>query len=292
MGTGIVSVALLLDDRVTLSRIVLALAGGVWLALALHLAQRFVRDRASLAGDARSPAALTGVAATAVLATRLAMLGWTPSAVALLAIAVALWAVLMPPLLAAWSAPAAGTAFMLTVATESLALPLVALALRDRTHWLVAVALVPFVLGLCFYPLVLARFDLRELAIGEGDHWVSGGALAICALVAADLGLAAKQLAVLRAGALDDAALALWALAILWLPLLVGLEVAHRRVRYDLRRWATVFPVGMYAACSFAVAAAVSAPAIASFARVWVWVAVALWLVVAAATVRRMTADG
>jgi hypothetical protein len=146
--------------------------------------------------------------------------------------------------------------------------------------------------GPWLYPLVLARFDLRELATGEGDHWVSGGALAICALVAADLGLAAKQLAVLRAGALDDVALALWVLALVWLPLLVGLEVVHRRVRYDLRRWATVFPVGMYAACSFAVGAAVSAPAISRFARVWVWVAVALWLVVAAATVRRLTARG
>jgi tellurite resistance protein TehA-like permease len=288
MGTGIVSVALLLDGRVTLSRIVVALAGGVWLVLALHVALRLARDRAALAADAKSPAALTGVAATAVLATRLAMLGWTASAVVLVVIALALWVALMPPVLAAWSAPAAGTAFMLTVATESLALPLVALALREHAHWLVAVALAPFVLGLCLYPFVLVRFDLRELTTGEGDHWVSGGALAICALVAADLGLAARQLAVLRAGALDDVAVALWALAILWLALLVVLEVVHRRVRYDLRRWATVFPVGMYAVCSFAVAAAVSAPAIASFARVWVWVAVALWLVVSAATVRSL----
>ena len=45
------------------------------------------------------------------------------------------------------------------LATESLALPLVALATRERAHLLVAAAFAPFVLGLCFYPLVLARFE-------------------------------------------------------------------------------------------------------------------------------------
>jgi tellurite resistance protein TehA-like permease len=56
---------------------------------------------------------------------------------------------------------------------------------------------------------------------------------------------------------------------------------------YDVRRWSTVFPVGMYAACSFLVGAAADAPAITDFARVWVWVGVVVWVVVFAAKLRR-----
>lgn len=66
-----------------------------------------------------------------------------------------------------------------------------------------------------------------------------------------------------------------------------GREALHPRLGYDVRRWSTVFPVGMYAACSFIVGVAASAPAITDFARVWVWVAVAVWLVVFAAMLRR-----
>jgi hypothetical protein len=43
----------------------------------------------------------------------------------------------------------------------------------------------------------------------------------------------------------------------------------------------------MYAACSFVVGAAAGAPAITSFARVWVWVALAVWSIAFAAMLRR-----
>jgi hypothetical protein len=60
----------------------------------------------------------------------------------------------------------------------------------------------------------------------------------------------------------------------LWLPILLVAEARWPRTTYDVGRWSTVFPVGMYAACSFVVGAVASAPAITDFARVWVWVAV------------------
>jgi uncharacterized membrane protein YoaK (UPF0700 family) len=43
----------------------------------------------------------------------------------------------------------------------------------------------------------------------------------------------------------------------------------------------------MYAACSFVVGAAAGASALTHFAQVWIWVALAVWLVVATGTVRR-----
>jgi hypothetical protein len=75
MGTAIVSIGLSLDDRETLSRILLVIDVAAWLALGLLLAGRAARDRDRVHREARSPAALTGVAGTAVLGIRLVLLG-------------------------------------------------------------------------------------------------------------------------------------------------------------------------------------------------------------------------
>ena len=55
---------------------------------------------------------------------------------------------------------------------------------------------------------------------------------------------------------------------------------------YEVRRWSTVFPLGMYAASSFVVGAVAHAGAITTFARVWVWIALASWAIVFAITIR------
>jgi hypothetical protein len=47
---------------------------------------------------------------------------------------------------------------------------------------------------------------------------------------------------------------AIYVLALAWLPVLVTAEIALPRLRFDPRRWATVFPLCMYAAAGFAVA--------------------------------------
>jgi hypothetical protein len=43
----------------------------------------------------------------------------------------------------------------------------------------------------------------------------------------------------------------------------------------------------MYAAASFAVGSALRSEVIIHFARVWVWIALAAWMLIAAATLRR-----
>jgi tellurite resistance protein TehA-like permease len=72
-----------------------------------------------------------------------------------------------------------------------------------------------------------------------------------------------------------------------WLPVLVAAEVIRPRLGYDVRRWATVFPLGMYAACSFVVATAVHDGGLRRFAQAWTWVAAAGWLAVLIAAVVR-----
>ena len=226
-----------------------------------------------------------------MLGVRLAMLGWTWAGIAALAIAVVVWVLLLGPVLAYWRTPTDGSSLVLIVATESLAVLAATLSVMERTDWLLVIAVVPFVLGLAFYVFAIARFDLRQLTAGHGDHWITGGALAISTLAAGKLLAGAKALAILGGGSgvLKDVALVLWVLTMLWLPVLVVAEITHRRLRYDVRRWSTVFPVGMYAACSFVVGSAAHAGAITSFARVWVWIAVAVWAVVLVAMLYRGT---
>jgi tellurite resistance protein TehA-like permease len=290
MGTGIVSIALSLDKHETLSRILLVIAALVWIALGMLLAGGVLHDRARVDREASSPAALTGVAGTAVLGTRLVLLGWSWAGIVLLVIALAFWLALLGPVLGHWVTPTIGVSLVLTVSTESLAVLSATLAGAERTHWLLYAALAPFLLGLVFYVFVISRFDLRQLLVGRGDHWITGGALAISALAAGKITLTAHALHQLAGlgGAPKTVSVVLWVLTMAWLPVLLVAEALRPRPGYDVRRWSTVFPFGMYAACSFVVGAAAHAGAITDFAEVWVWVALAVWAVVLVAMVRRM----
>lgn len=289
MGTGIVSVSLSLDGEKTISRILLAVAGVMWMALTLLVLARAARDRAGFLADARKPSALTAVAGTAVLGTGLTALGWSWAAIALLVIAVAAWAALIGPVLANLQTPTVGASLLLAVSTESLAELGATLAAADNARWLLAASLVPFALGICFYVFVIARFDTRQIGSGRGDHWITGGALAISTLAAGRIAAAAKALSMLGngGGVMKALALGLWIATMLWLPVLLAAELARPRLRYDVRRWSTVFPVGMYAACGFVVGTVAEINASTSFARVWVWIALAVWAVVFGAMLRR-----
>ena len=288
MGTGIVSVALSLDGEETISKVLLAITAVIWVTLAAVAAARVIHDRGGLRADARTPPALTSVAGTAVLGTGLTALGWSWAAIALLVIAACLWVALIGPVLANLERPAVGATLLLAVATESLAELAATLAAQEHARWLLAAALAPFALGLCFYVFVIARFAVRELADGMGDHWITGGALAISTLAAGRITASAKSLSMLGGGGgVQALTLGLWIATMLWLPVLVVAEVRWPRLRYDVRRWSTVFPVGMYAACSFVVGTAAAAGAATSFARAWVWIALAVWAVVFAAMLRR-----
>lgn len=294
MGTGIVSVSLSLTGSETLSRVVLAFAAATWVVLAAVLGLRCLGDRDRAYREARSPAGLTAVAATAVLGARLVPLGERAEAAILLAVAAISWACLMTLVARKRSLPATGSVFMLTVSTVSLAVLAAILSAPAHSPYILYGSLVLLVGGAAAYPLALARFDLGELLKGPGDHWVAGGALAICALAAAEVSLSAARLRTLGAlsGVLHAGSVALWIAAMLWLgPLVVG-EFAAPRLRYDVRRWATVFPVGMYAACSHQVARAAGIDPIDRFAAVWTWVAFVLWVAVTAAMVARGIGHG
>ncbi len=289
MGTGIVSIDLSLNGSETVSRLLLVVGGLVWIGLGLVVADRLIRDRRRVRLEAGSPAALTGIAGTAVLGARVALLGWHWVGGGLLALALVLWLALVPRVLRRWVTPTVGVSFMLAVSTESLAVLAAVLSIQEKVVWLAVAALVALILGLIAYCFVLARFDLHQLFVGRGDHWVSGGALAIAALACGPIAQAAHDLDALHdlRSTLDAAAVALWVAAILWLPAILIAEIVAPRLDYDARRWSTVFPVGMYAACSFVVGDVDDAHGLTDFAKVWTWIALVLWLVVVLGLLRR-----
>jgi len=91
MATGIVSVGLQLAGHRTLSLIALAVDMALWLLLATAFTNELLRHRDRWTAQAATPPALTAVAATTVLGTRLSLLGWQEVAAALLAMAALVW---------------------------------------------------------------------------------------------------------------------------------------------------------------------------------------------------------
>jgi tellurite resistance protein TehA-like permease len=292
MGTGIVSIGLALDHQQTLSQISLGIAVVLWLGLLAVFVDRRLRQPRRWEQEARAPGVLTLIAGTAVLGDRLTILGEAWAGYLLLVLALLLWIGLLPRALRHWTSPSAGIAFMLTVATESLAVLAALLALEDRLAWLAASALAPLVLGLGAYLFVLARVDLRQLLLGRGDHWIFGGALAIATLACARTTAALDATSALAGihPALDDATLALWAAGVLWLPALLAGELIAPRIGFDAGRWSTVFPLGMYAVCSIATGSITGIGGISSFGRVWIWPAFAVLTVVLVGTLSRAAA--
>ncbi len=289
MASGIVSIDLYSDHQPVVSAILLWFAAGAWLLLAIMLGVRLAYQRDRFAREAISPAAFTGVAGTAVLGTRLAIHDdYHAAAAALLAVSGLCWAVLVVPVLRHWKTPTAGVSFILVAATESLAVLGADLAVSYHADWLVSAAVAALVLGLAFYVFTAARFDLRDLLTGKGDHWIAGGALAICALAAGHVTQAAAALGQFSGQhqALTTSTLVLWCLAMVWLLPLVNAEILRPRLGNDVRRWATVFPLGVYAASSSTTGQVTGITGITSFGQAWTWVAFAGWLLALAGLFR------
>src|ERR1700761_8201273 len=184
MACGVVSVDFRAVGQPVLSAVMFWFAAAVWLLLLGVLAVPLACQRGRFTRESRSPVTLTSVAAAGVHGTRLAVQDYRVAAAALLALAAAGWAVLLVPVLRHWHTPATGVSFVAGVATTSLALPSAVLAVTYAARWLLIAAAALLLLALALYVFTAARFDLRQLTSGPGDHWIAGGALAIAALTA------------------------------------------------------------------------------------------------------------
>ncbi|MFA3838769.1 tellurite resistance/C4-dicarboxylate transporter family protein [Streptomyces aureus] len=288
MATGIISVGLNLTGHSVLSGITLVLAAALWLVLAADFASRLLRERDRWQSEADTPPALTAVAATAVLGTRISMFGWQTLAEALLALAALVWPMLLINVVRHWKPRMPGAVFLGCVATQGLVVLAATLVPAVGAHWLGFTGMVLFWGGIVLYCLALLHFDLREVASGAGDHWVAGGALAISALAASKLvatGLWNED----DTDVLRTMSFLLLALDVAWYVVLAVAEVRWPRPSYDARRWSTVFPMGMTAAAALSVSAAADVPWLKGPGQVLVWIAVAAWLATLFGTFRSRT---
>jgi len=294
MATAVLSVALHLAGFESFSRSWLAISCAIWVVLFGVVTTRLAAARARWVREADTPASLTGVAATTVIGTRLALFGWDVVPVAALVVALIASVVLIHAVIEHWRSPAVGVHFLLCVAMEGLAVLGATLAVTLDAEWLGAAALVPFVTGLFFYVLVLRRFSLIELEVGAGDHWIWTGGLAISALAAGRLtsASAGAPWGAPIHGVLCQATLVILGLALAGYAVLVGCEVRWPRLRFDVRRWATAFPLGMTAAATIEAATATGVGFLRPIGIALIWPTVVVCSVLLVASARHVVSAG
>ncbi len=315
MATGIISIGAAQQELLGLAEVLYAIAAAAFVVLLVLLAVRLLVYPRLVGEDLTSHlkgfAFLTVVAGTNVLGgASIVVHGWWGLGRGLWWAGIVLWAVLVYAALipAVLKGPKPGlgdgingTWFLLTVATESIAVLGALLLARDGGDLLAFTCLAAFLLGIVLYLIVMTMVFLRwtflELSPTEADPpaWVAAGAVAITVLAGSNLLLARTASARIdRLGpAIEMLVVLAWATATFWFPLMIAIGVWRhliRRVplRYHPSYWALVFPLGMYGAATFRMRAAIGLDALE-----WVpKVALALALVAWAAAFVGMLATG
>ncbi|MDL4817792.1 SLAC1 family transporter [Actinomadura opuntiae] len=288
MATGIVSVGLDLAGFAWATRVLLAATAVLWIVMAVTFGLRLRGGRDRRRAQESSPVTLTAVAGTGVFGVGLLLFKRDVAAEALLALMAVAWALLLPQVVRHLGRRLPGSAYLVTVATQSLVVLSSTLSKQLSVRWLLWPAGALLALGLLLYAFVLSRFDFDQLLHGAGDHWVLAGALSISALACAKLALAAGPPA---PRALEWLTLAILAVAFSWYALLVCAEIRRPRTGYDGRRWSTVFPLGMTAAAAMTAGTVIGLHWLTVLGRVLLWPALAVWAVVAVGAVRHAAAS-
>lgn len=305
MATGIISHdlgALGLKELAALSLLVAIVAYACLLVLTVIRVVCFPRRvMADLGSQQHGPGFLTLVAATGILGVALAPILRRASAAVWLLDAV-LWVGLTYAFLADVAAHArkpqatrgiSGNWLLAVVATQSVALlgPLVATQFGDMQELVLFASVCLFLIGCFLYlalvPLIVQRLELLSLTPRQftPDYWINMGAMAITTLAGTTLISVPGQWPFFRQVVpfLVGLTLLFWAGATWWIPLLILLEtwrhlLRHVRVVYSAEYWSAVFPVGMYAACTFELAALIQLNVLLTAATWFAYVAAALWI--------------
>ncbi|HEY7325329.1 MAG TPA: tellurite resistance/C4-dicarboxylate transporter family protein [Streptosporangiaceae bacterium] len=316
MATGIVSTGTYLLGPSWLSVAFLAVGSAGLAVLTVALIARLISYRPHVVADIRAPDRVFGfftiTAGLDVLGARFALAGH-PLVTAILAIvAAAIW------LLLTYGVPASllltrasdsilssvnGSWLIWIVATQSLSVAAAVLvpAWPSRAGLLAPVAAALWGVGLLLYLVVVGLILLRWLTIPMTPatlgppYWILMGATAISVYAGAhDLDLP-KSIPVIAAtaGFTEGFSFALWAFGTWWIPLLIILglwrHVRHQwPLTYEPTLWSIVFPLGMYSVATLTFGKAAGLVFLHPVAHVMLWVAVAAWVLVAAAFLGRL----
>jgi tellurite resistance protein TehA-like permease len=185
-----------------------------------------------------------------------------------------------------------------TVGTSGVAIVTAQFALLGHDIELWTIGLVTWLIAIGIYGVVTWLILWRARAapsaeIWRPDSWVLMGGLAIATLAGDRLHLAAQT--IISADwliiAVRVVTIGTWVLATLWIPLLVYITARHLELRFSGAWWATVFPLGMYSAATYAMLMETGWSPFRIVSLVFFWIALATWVltvVAAAAAVTRL----
>jgi len=307
MATGIISLAAHLQGhgRVALALFVLNCMAYVvlWLLMLLRVWRYPRQALADLLDHLRGPGYFTWVAASCVLGSQFILLQADyPMAMALWLFAALLWLGLTYTIFTGFTVKQEkptlqqginGAWLLAVVATQSIAVLAALLAghavqpLRLELNflalsmWLWGGMLYIWMMSLIFYRYTFFAFSPGDLS---PPYWINMGAMAISTLAGSLLILNASDAPFLSSllPFIKGFTVFYWASGSWWIPMLLILGIwrhGYRRfpLTYDPHYWSAVFPLGMYATCTYQMNQALGFDFLQGLPRLFTYLALFAW---------------
>ncbi|THF55569.1 C4-dicarboxylate ABC transporter [Mesorhizobium composti] len=309
MATGIVSLAAFMMEHQTLAAALFYLNIGQYAVLCVLYGLRAWRYPRRFFGDMvahlTGPGYFTTVAGTGILASQFMVLEENITiGGSLWLLAVLLWTCLTYTIFTAFTVRQekptldkgiTGGWLLAVVATQAVSVSSALLAARiDQPYrlelnlvalsmWLWGGMLYIWMMSLIFYRYAFFRFSPGDLA---PPYWINMGAMAISALAGSLLILNAPHAPYLSSllPFLKGFTVFYWATGTWWIPMLLLLGIwryGYRRFpfTYDPLYWGAVFPLGMYAACTWQMDRAMEFGFLTPLPRAFLYIALFAWAI-------------